>query len=300
MEPQHPARPDLAALLRRAFAPRSLRWFAFLNLGLLLTAAGVHFFKTPNHFAIGGTSGLSIILASILPGANVGSMMFLVNGLLVVLGLLCLGRKAIGSTIYSSFALSAFISLFELLAPMNAPFTQDTMLELCYAVALPAAGSAIVFNLGASTGGTDIVAMILAKHTSLEIGRALLISDFAITVWAGGLFGVRIGLYCVLGLIAKAFVVDGVIDGINQRKKVTIVSKEAEAIRTFILEKLHRSATVHTAYGAYTHHEIEELTTVLTRAQAVALRNYIRRIDPEAFITIVNTSETMGKGFRAV
>ena len=183
---------------------------------------------------------------------------------------------------------------------MQSAFTQDTMLELCYAVILPAAGSAIVFNLGASTGGTDIVAMILAQKTSLEIGRALLLSDFLITVWAGSLFGIRIGLYCVLGLLARAFVVDGVIDGINQRKKVTIVSKEAEAIRVFILEKLHRSATVHTAYGAYTHREVEELTTVLTRAQAVALRNYIRRIDPGAFITIVNTSETMGKGFRAV
>ena len=300
MEKRRSARPDPAALLSHAFEPRSLRWFALLNLGLLLTAMGVHFFKTPNHFAIGGTSGLSIILASILPGANVGGMMFLVNGLLVVVGLLFLGRKAIGSTIYSSFALSAFISLLEVIWPMGAPFTQDTMLELCYAVILPAAGSAIVFNLGASTGGTDIVAMILAKRTSLEIGRALLLSDLLITVWAGGLFGVRIGLYCVLGLLAKAFVVDGVIDGINQRKMVTIVSKEAEAIRAFILEKLNRSATVHIAYGAYTHHEIEELTTVLTRAQAMALRNYIRRIDPEAFITIVNTSETMGKGFRAV
>ena len=293
-------RVDVAAQLRHAFSPGSLRWFALLNLGLLLTAAGTHFFKSPNHFAIGGTTGLSIILADILPGANVGSMMFAINTLLVVIGLIFLGRKAIGSTIYSSFALSAYISLLDVIWPMQSAFTQDTMLELCYAVILPAAGSAIVFNLGASTGGTDIVAMILAQKTSLEIGRALLIRDSLITLWAGTPFGIPIGLYCVLGLLARAFVVDGVIDGINQRKKVTIVSKEAEAIRGFILEKLNRSATVHTAYGAYSHREIEELTTVLTRAQAVALRNYIRRIDPGAFITIVNTSETMGKGFRAV
>ena len=186
----HIPRVDAAAVLRHAFTPGSLRWFALLNLGLLLTAAGTHFFKSPNHFAIGGTTGLSIILADILPGTNVGGMMFAINSLLVVLGLVFLGRKAIGSTIYSSFALSAYISLLDVIWPMGGPFTQDTMLELCYAVILPAAGSALVFNLGASTGGTDIVAMILAQKTSLEIGRALLLSDFLITVWAGSLFGV--------------------------------------------------------------------------------------------------------------
>ena len=121
-----------------------------------------------------------------------------------------------------------------------------------------------------------------------------------IALFAGGLYGVRTGLYCVLGLLAKAFVVDGVIDGINQRKKVTIVSRQAKAIEQFIMQKLRRSATVRTAYGAYTHREVEEITTVLTRAQAVALRNFIRKTDPDAFITIVNTSETIGKGFRAV
>lgn len=287
-------------LCKKALTRENLRWFLLLNLGLALSALGIHFFKTPNHFAMGGTSGVSIILATLLPRLNVGTVMFLVNGALVGLGLVFLGRGAMGSTVYSSFALSFYVTLLDLAWPMAAPFTQDTMLELCYAVILPAAGSAIVFNLGASTGGTDILAMILAKKTSLEIGRALLCSDLLITVWAGSLYGVRIGLYCVLGLLAKAFVVDGVIDGINQRKKVTIVSRQAKAIEQFIMQKLRRSATVRTAYGAYTHREVEEITTVLTRAQAVALRNFIRKTDPDAFITIVNTSETIGKGFRAV
>ena len=173
-------------------------------------------------------------------------------------------------------------------------------LELCYAVILPAAGSAIIFNIGASSGGTDIIAMILSKYTSLEIGKALLVSDFCIALFAGGLYGVRTGLYCVLGLLAKAFVVDGVIEGINVRKKVTIVSRQPDKINEFIMGTLHRGATVYTAHGAFSGRDEQVITTVLNRREAVSLRNYIRRTDPGAFITIVNSSETIGKGFRAI
>ena len=293
-------RVDVAAQLRHAFSPGSLRWFALLNLGLLLTAAGTHFFKSPNHFAIGGTTGLSIILADILPGANVGSMMFAINTLLVVIGLIFLGRKAIGSTIYSSFALSAYISLLDVIWPMQSAFTQDTMLELCYAVILPAAGSAIVFNLGASTGGTDIVAMILHKYTSLEIGRALLISDLAIVLVGAYLYGPATGLYCILGMILKTTVVDGAIESINLRKVCTVVTSNPGPVRDFIVKELNRSATEERAEGAYSHEEKWVLMTVLTRSQAQHLRRFVRRSDPHAFITIVNSSEIVGKGFRSI
>lgn len=271
-----------------------------LNLGLFLTAAGIHLFKTPNHFAMGGTSGLSIIFSSLWPQLNVGSALFLINMALVALGIVFLGVKTMGVTIYSSFALSAYVALLEAVYPMAAPFTGDTLLELCFAVALPAIGSALVFNVGASTGGTDIVAMILAKYTGLEVGRALLVSDLAITLWAGGLYGVATGLYCLLGTFAKTFVVDGMIESINQRKVITVITHYPEEIKAFIVEKLNRSATVYTAKGAYTGREEQVFTTVLTRRQAVALRNHLRRVDPGAFLTIVNSSEIVGKGFRAL
>ena len=269
-------------------SPGEFAKYAFLlNLGLFLTAAGIHLFKTPNHFAMGGTSGMSIIMATLWPGMNVGGALFIINGILVALGIIFLGVKTMGVTIYSSFALSAFVSLLEKVYPMSAPFTNDTLLELCFAVALPAAGSAIVFNVGASTGGTDIVAMILSKYTSMEIGRALLISDLAIAD-------------CVLGTFAKAFMVDSFIESLNQRKVVTVISSHPEDVKNFILEKLHRSATVYTAEGAYTGQSEQVFTTVLTRRQAVLLRNYLRRVDPKAFLTIVNSSEIVGKGFRAL
>lgn len=287
-------------LLKKAFTREAQHYFWMLNLGLFLTAAGIHLFKSPNHFAMGGTSGIAIIAATLAPGMQVGDFMFIVNALLIVLGLVFLGVKSMGITIYSSLALSFFVSAFEKLFPMAGPFTQDTFLELCFAVILPAAGSAIVFNVGSSTGGTDILAMILAKRSSLEIGKALLVCDFFIAASTLYIYNVRTGLYCLLGLLMKAFLVDSVIEGINVRKKITIVSEHSQEILDFILNTLNRSGTVYEAEGAYTRQKMQVITTILGRRQTVQLRNFIRKTDPKAFLSIVNSSETIGKGFRQI
>lgn len=278
---------------------KNLNFFGQLNLGLILTAVGIAWFKTPNHFAFGGTSGLSILLADIFPQLNVGSFMWIINMVLVVLGFIFLGVKCMGWTVYSSFALSFFVSLCEMIFPLSAPFTDDTLMELIFAVALPALGSAIVFDIGASTGGTDIVALILKKYTSLEIGNALLLSDILIVAAAAIRFGMATGLYCFLGLIGKSLVVDGAIERIHLSKVCTVVTANPNPVLDFIINDLHRSATVEKAYGAYTHHELSVLVVVLNRRQAVQLRNFLRANDSHAFITIVNSSEIIGKGFRA-
>ena len=226
--------------------------------------------------------------------------MWIVNAILVLLGFAFLGVKSMGWTIYSSFALSFFVSLCERIWPLTAPLTHDVFLELCYAVILPAVGSAIVFNIGASTGGTDIVAMILHKYTSLEIGRALLISDLAIVLVGAYLYGPTTGLYCILGMVLKTTVVDSAIESINLRKVCTVVTTNPGPVRDFIVKELNRSATEERAEGAYTHEEKWVLMTVLTRGQAQHLRRFVRRNDPHAFITIVNSSEIVGKGFRSI
>ena len=194
------------------------------------------------------------------PQFNVGFFMWVLNLVLVVLGFVFLGISCMGWTVFSSIALSFYVSLCEAIWPMPAPFTNDTLLELIFAVLLPAIGSAIVFNIGASTGGTDIVAMILTRHS---------------------------------------FVVDGVIESINQRKVCTVVTSNPEDVTDFILDVLHRSATIEEAQGAYTGKELTVVMTVLTRREATQLRNFLRLNDNHAFITIVNSSEIIGKGFRA-
>lgn len=278
----------------------SIQFFLLLNVGLIITAVGVAVFKTPNHFAFGGTSGISIILSTLFPALNVGTFMWIVNAVLVLLGFVFLGFKAMGWTIFSSFALSFYVSLCELIIPLSEPVTGDMFLELCFAVILPAIGSAILFNIGSSTGGTDILAMILHKYTSLEIGKALMISDVGIVIIAAWLYGPATGLYCILGMVLKCTVVDGAIESLNLRKVCTVISDCPEKVEAFILNELHRSATEQEAYGAYKHRSEKVLTTVLTRHEVLALRNYLRRNDPKAFITIVNSSEILGKGFRSI
>ena len=291
---------DLQKQLSPVNARKSINFFFFFYAGLFVTAAGIHLFKTPNHFAFGGTSGLSIILSTLFPSLPVGTFMWIVNAVLVILGFIFLGAKAMGWTIYSSFAISFYVSLCEIVYPMQGPLTKDTMLELCFAVILPAVGSAVVFNIGASTGGTDIVAMILNKYTSLEIGRALMVSDLGIVLVAAYLYGPQTGLYCILGMILKSTVVDSAIESLNLRKVCTVVTQNPDPVRAFIVQKLNRSATEQLASGAYTHEQTHVLMTVLTRHQAAMLRNFLRATDPHAFITIVNSSEIIGKGFRAI
>ena len=276
--------------LKEAFSRKNmlknLNFFGELNLGLILTAVGIVYFKKPNHFAFGGTSGLSILLADLFPKINVGGFMWIINLILGVLGFVFLGIKTMGWTIYSSFALSFFVSACEWLYPVNVSMSGDAMLDLVFAVFLPALGAAIVFDIGASTGGTDIVALILAKYTSMEIGKALMVSDILIVLAAAVRFG-------------KSFVVDGAIENIRLRKVCTIVTSNPQPILDFIIKEMNRSATVEKAYGAYTHHELSVLVTVLTRRQALQLRNFLRENDPRSFITIVNSSEIIGKGFRS-
>ena len=274
--------------------------FLLINLGLLLTAMGIHFFKVPNNFAIGGVSGLAIILRYFFPSVPMGPLMLLINILLLIIGFVLIGKSFGSKTVYSSFALSGMVWLLDNIFPMKQPFTNDMLLELIFAIILPAVGSAIVFNQNASTGGTDIVAKVLNKLTYIDIGKALLLSDFAITVAAGMVYGVQIGMYSVLGLLLKAFMIDIVIEGFNLQKQMVIVSEKPEEIKKYIVESLHRGATIHTAYGAFRNEEKQVLTTVMSRRQALTLRQYIRKIDQRAFITITNTSEIMGKGFRSL
>jgi uncharacterized membrane-anchored protein YitT (DUF2179 family) len=277
-----------------------IKEFILVNLGLALVAAGIHFFKAPNHFATGGVSGLAIIFQYFFTGISVGPLMLLINIILLIGGFLLIGKKFGSKTVYSSFILAAMVWFLQKIAPMTHPFTGDTMLELCFGIILPAIGSAIVFNQNASTGGTDIVAKVLQQLTSLDIGKALMLADAAITIAAGAVFGVRIGLYSFLGLIVKAFLIDTAIESMNIRKQMVIVSSEPERIRAHIIENLHRGATIHIAYGAYHGDEKQVITTVVSRAQAVELRRFIRCLDPDSFITITNTSEIIGKGFRSI
>ncbi len=272
---------------------------AMINFGLFLVAAGIVFFKIPNNFVTGGVSGLSIILARLLNGVSVGPAMAGINALLIALGFAFLGSSFGWKTIYASFTLSAMVWIMEALVPLSGPLTGDPLLELVYSVVLPGIGSAIVFNNNASTGGTDILAKILSRKTNVNIGTTLLASDFFIAAGSAFVFGIECGLYSVLGLAMKAVVVDMAIESMNVHKKMEIVTAEPAKVREFILNSVHRGATLYTAQGAFSGQGLTVIHTVVSRREAFRIRGFIRTVDPRAFITITNASQIIGKGFRS-
>ena len=273
--------------------------FLLLNAGTLVVALGVYFFKIPNNFSTGGVTGIAIVISKFLPWISTGSLVFLFNMLLPGVGFVFLSRKFGFATVYASTLMSVVVWVLERVYPMEAPFTDEPLLELIFAVGLPALGSALLFNIGASTGGTDIIAMLLKKYTSIDIGKALLAADFIVALSACFVFGIRTGLFSILGLLMKSMLVDSVIDGINQCKYLHINSQDPEVICDFIVQKLHRGATICEATGAYTHHKLYLVLSVVSRGQAVALRHYVRQVEPHAFIMTTSTSEIIGKGFRS-
>ena len=274
--------------------------FLLITLGTVLTAVGIYFFKFPNNFSTGGVSGISILLGKLVPFLSPAVSMWVINLVLLLIGFLFFGRGFGLMTAYCSMLYSFLTWLFAVIYPMTAPFTDQPFLELCFAMMLPAVGSAILFNCNASTGGTDIVAMILKKYTSLDIGKALLVSDALIAFSACFVFDIRTGLFSLLGLIIKAFVVDSVIESINLCKYFSIVTSCPDAICDYIIREMNRSSTVIDAIGAYSHENRKVILVACRRSEAVRLRQYIKTVDPKAFMFITNTSEIIGKGFRTV
>ena len=277
-----------------------IRYFAFLNLGILMMSVGIYFFKSTNGFATGGVSGISILLAKLFPAVSQATYMLIINVILLILGVIILGKKCGALTFYCSLMMSLENWLFEYFIDLQAPITEYTLLELVYAVGLTGIGAAIIFRCNASSGGTDIVALILKKYTHMNVGEALLISDLVIAASTIFIYGIEAGLFSLLGLFAKVFVVDDLLDSMNMCKAFTIITTKAKEIDEFILKEMHHGATVHNASGAYSGEDKQIIITVCKRTEALRLRRKVKEIDPHSFIIITKTSEIMGKGFRDV
>lgn len=273
--------------------------FVLMTVSTLIMAAGIYFFKFTNNFTFGGITGLAVLVAK--SGViSAGDFNFIANMILLVAGFVALGKKFAAKTAYCSILLSVSLSLLERIVPMSHPLTDQPVLELAFAIALPSFGSAVLFNIGSSSGGTDVIAMIMKKYSSLDIGKSLLATDFIITLAGCFVFDIETGLYSFLGLAVRSFMIDGFIESLNLSKYFNVVCDHPEPICTYIKENLHRGATVVAAKGAFSGEDKYIIFTALNRSEAVKLRNFIRTTAPEAFLLISNTSEIIGKGFHSI
>ena len=277
----------------------NLKNFSLLTVSTLIMAAGIYFFKFANNFTFGGITGLAVTIAKFTP-LSASDFSFIANILLLIIGWIILGKTFAAKTAHSTILLSVTLSVLERVYPMSHPLTNEPLLELVFAILLPALGSAVLFNIGASSGGTDVIAMILKKYTSVDIGRGLMISDILCTLSAFFVFDVKTGLYSLLGLIMRSALIDNFIESLNRSKYFHVVCSEPKEICKFIEKELGRGATLVNAKGAFTGNNKYIILTVLSPSQAVKLRNFIKENSPGAFLLISNTSEIIGKGFHSV
>lgn len=278
---------------------KKLKNFLLMTVGCVLLAVGVYFFKIPNGFATGGVTGIGTILAKLTP-ISAGVWIWALNIGLLLLGFIFLGKGNGIKTVYCSMFYSAITYVLELVVPLSEPLSNQPLLELVYAMLLTSIGSAFIFNADASSGGTDITALILKKYTSVDVGKALLAVDFVVAASAFIVFDIQTGLFSLLGLFAKAFIVDAVIDNLNTCKYFVVITEKREEISTFIMETLGHGVTVSSVVGEYTKQEKAMIHTVCKRVEAVKLRTKIKELDPKAFVIITTSSEIIGRGFRGV
>lgn len=267
-----------------------------MTFAAILMAFSSHFFKYPNHFVIGGVEGLSIILSDYvnLPPAKIT---LISNVLLLILAYFAIGKKFVVRTGYVSILNSVTAVALDYILPLATTLTKNTFLELVLAVTVSAFGSTILFHVSASSGGTDIVAMILKKYTNIEIGKSLLMVDSILTIISIKIFGIEIGLMSCLGLIMKGVFVDAIIQSFNTAKFFIIITSKPDEVGSFIRNDLNRSATVIEGKGLYKGKDHTVFLCVTNKYEAGLFGNFIKSIDENCFITVINTSKIIGKGF---
>ena len=277
-------------------ALQTLKEYAVITAAVLIMDIGIYVFKFPNNFSFGGVSGMAVVICRFLP-FTASQINLFINLLLLLVGFAVLGRNFGVKTAYVTVLSSVLLNIFEKLFPMAHPLTDEIMLELCFAIILPALAAALLFFEKASGGGTDIIAMIIKKYSTMNISTALLVTDLIVVILAFLIFDTLTGLCSVLGLMAKTLLIDKTIERMKLNKFFTIISNNPQPICDFITKDLNHSATLYDAVGAYSDQQRTVILTVVDVKQAVYLQRFIHDTEPTAFIAITKSSEIIGKGF---
>ena len=279
----------------------TVKSYFIISIGTFMMAAGIYFFEFPNGFSTGGVSGIAIILNRLINGISPTKIATVLNLLLILVGLFVLGKKFAFKTVFASVLLSLLLNLFESLFPIEKPFTNQKLLELFIDMVLISVGAALIFNEEASSGGTDIIALIIKKFFSINIGKSLLIVDAFVILGAFLTLGVEIGFFSLFALVIRALVVDSAIESLKGTKFFIIITNEHTKILGFITRDLDRGATLlNNCEGAYEKGSKKAIISVVEKKQAVILKHKIKELDPNAFTIIGTSSDIIGNGFSSL
>ena len=286
-----------AEMTLREKVMKYVKQYVLITLSISIMSVGVYFFKFPNNFVFGGVTGTAALVAKLTP-MSASAFSSAANLVLLVVGLVFLGKEFAMTTGYATFVMSVELMVFEKICPLSGPLSDQPMLDLLFAIALPAIASALLFNVGASSGGTDIIALIVEKYTHIHsIAVALFITDLFMVIAACFVFDLYTALYSFVGLTVKSLVIDAVLEKIKMCKAILIVCDEKKPICDFVMRKLMRGATYTPCFGAYTDKPHYIIYTTLTRHEADQLQEFIHKEHLNAFMSMLSTTEVFGKGF---
>lgn len=274
-----------------------IKKFLIITIGLIILACGLYYFLIPSNLAVGGATGLALVISTLIPSLNYSVILVIINLILFITAFIVLGKEFSGYTLYASLMLSGIFAILEMITPMAEPFTDDLFINLIFGILIAGVGIGIIFNQNASTGGTDILAKIINKFSHIDMGKSLMIPDFLITLAAGFVFGPRLGMYSLLGVIINSIVIDKIIAGFNVKINMIIISEEFDAINDYINKDLDRGTTIYHATGGYSKEDKRIINTVVERSEYIKIRDFIRAIDKRAFVTISHITEVEGEGF---
>ena len=274
---------------------QKIKEYLLTTIGTALTAIALEYFFFPSDIAAGGVSGIGLVINKLL-GLDTSIVVLVLNISLFILAFLVLGKSFGAKSIYATIMLSVFMWIIERFFTPGV-LTENMFLASFFGSIILGMGAAIVFHQGASTGGTSIIASIISKFTPIGIGISVLLTDSFVCILAISVFGVDKGLFGFFSVFLIGLVIDKFIDGFNTCKQVFIITSKEKAIVNHIIKKIDRGCTVLNGHGGYTGSDVKIIYTVLNSNEFIALKKDVKEIDPDAFVTVNESTEVLGKGF---
>ncbi|HPB59285.1 MAG TPA: YitT family protein [Candidatus Saccharicenans sp.] len=265
--------------------------------GSIIMGIGYALFLIPFHLVPGGLSGISIMINYLLP-LPVGLVIIILNIPILLISYRFLSRKYVFTTLVGMLCSSVFIDFFNEILKWPKG-TDNILLAAIYGGLLLGLGLGLVFRGEASTGGSDVIGLILNKYLGVSVGMGIMVTDFIIISASGLVFRqLEAPLYGYIVLFISSRVIDLVLQGWNFSKMVIITSSQPEKIADFILHQLERSGSALKSRSLYLNREGEIIITVIHRKQLAELKAFIKKTDPGAFVIVNDTYEVLGKGFK--
>jgi len=258
--------------------------------GTAIIAVAVYFFMLPSTVSVGSVTAFANVLHNFVP-LSVSALTFILNMLLLVLSYFTIGKEFAAKSAFGSILLPAYLAIFELLIPSFQSLTQDPTLDVVCYILVVSVGQAILFSCNASTGGLEVVAKMLNKYLHMELGQAFSIAGMAVALSSAVCYDKKIVVLSVLGTYFGGLLMDKFSFGLNIKRKVCIISSKTDDIVSFILHDLHSGASLYDAIGAYDGTVRREINVIVDKQEFRALMDYMKKIDPKAFLTVYSVNE---------